>query len=130
MNKTSFDAFSDELRAIQLADKDTPADYLETRAAVMTKLGFSFSPGRALVSGAKKLVGPASGVGKFLGQHGGAVEHGLDIGGLGMLAKHPIQDLNSKDQDVKSRAKWELGGLGTLAVAPAARLGQHILSRH
>jgi hypothetical protein len=127
MNKIAFSAFSDELRRIQVADADTPHDYLETRVAALTKLG-GLGVGKALVGGATKLLGPASRAGKFLGQHGGTIGHGIELGGLGMLAAPSVGELRrSQDPHERFKAKAELAGLGTLAITPGAALAGHLL---
>lgn len=126
MEPTIFTAFSDELRHIQAGGPDTPHDYLETRAAAMVKLGFNV--GSKIVGGVRNMVGPASRAGKFLGQHGDTVGHGLELAGLGTLAAPSISELrHTEDPREKFKAKAELAGLGTLALHPAAALGKHLL---
>ena len=51
---------------------------------------------------------------------------GLELGGLGILAKPGIdtlRDPNASAHD-KSHAKWETAGLGVLGIHPAYELGQ------
>lgn len=43
----------------------------------------------------------------------------IDLAGLGILSKVPLEHLRSEDPEARRTAKWELAGLGTLA-APAA----------
>jgi hypothetical protein len=114
LTKIAIAAFSDELRRIQVADADTPLDYLETRAAVMAKLGM-YLP-QMLRRGADA-VKPHAG-------------HLTELAGLGILAKPSIDELRGKKVDEKKKARTEVAGLGVLAAPSAYSLGKHLLTRH
>jgi hypothetical protein len=128
MRENTFRAFVKQALAMQMSDEDTPPGYLETRVAVMRKLGMP------QVSGQVKPIPPAqikpappalpsttppppktipdslSGSSSMKMASAAA-----ELSGLGMLAVPSIQELRGKEQNEKSKAKWEVAGLGTLA---------------
>lgn len=126
MNKISFDSFSQELRAIQVANADTPIDYLETRAAVMTKLGLAGMGGfgKAVAGAGQKMMN--SGAGQFIARHREPLTHGAEVAGLGILAAPSVMSAAGGHPSEKTKTRTELAGLGTLA-APSAL---HLLTRH
>ncbi len=129
MRKISFDAFSEELRQIQVASPDTPHDYLETRTAVLKKFA-SLGFGRPLVNAGQKMLG--SRAGQFIGRHADTLSHGAELAGLGVLAAPSIGELRhpTADPREKRKAKAEVAGLGILAAPSAMSLGKHLITRH
>lgn len=117
LTKEAFGAFSDELRHIQVADADTPPDYLETRAAVMAKLALAVP------------ASPMARMGQILRPHASNISHGAEVAGLGILAKPSIDELRGKKVNEKSKARTEVAGLGVLAAPSAYNLGKHLLTR-
>ncbi len=111
--KVAMAAFSDEFRRIQVVGTDMPPDYLETRAAVMTKLGMYLPQAAAKGFQAVK---------PHLG-------HVAELGGLGILAKPSIDEMRGKQVDEKTKARTEVAGLGVLAAPSAMALGKHLLTR-
>ncbi len=118
LTKVAIAAFSDELRRIQVADADTPHDYLETRAAVMAKLALAVP------------ASPIARMGQVLRPHASNISHGAELAGLGILAKPSIDEMRGKQVDDKTKARTEVAGLGVLAAPSAYNLGKHLLTRH
>lgn len=109
MESSTFDAFARELLAIGVTkEASAPPDYRMTKVAA----GMLFPRLRKLASGLPD-----------------AVTHGLEIGGLGILAAPAVKHLMhpQKPVDEKSTAKHELAGLGTLAIPSAYALGRHAI---
>lgn len=106
ITKTSMAAFVDEIRNIQFADKSTPPDYYETRAAALEKIG---------------------GITDFISKHKEPLTHAAEVAGLGILAAPVAAEMRDKGQNPahKWRNRAELAGLGVLAVPSAAHLVNH-----
>jgi hypothetical protein len=118
MEPTIFAAFSNELRHIQAAGPDMPHDYLETRAAAISKF--------AMAMPAPGLATRAAG---WVGQHRDTLTHGAELAGLGILAKPTIDEMRGKHPTEQAKHRSELGGLATLAAPSAITLGSHLLHR-
>ncbi len=129
ISKISFAAFSSELRGIQTTDADTPPDYLETRAAVLTKLGLAVGGlGKAVAGVGQKVMN--SGAGRFVAQHSEPLTHGAELAGLGILAAPSVMHAAGGHPSEKMKTRTELAGLGTLAAPSAISMGKHLLTRH
>lgn len=68
-----------------------------------------------------------SGVTDFVSRHSGPISHGLDLAGLGILAKPGIDRLRGKHVDERKAAKTETAGLGVLALPSAVSLAHHAI---
>lgn len=127
MNAQTFRSFVKEAMALQTEDRDTPPDFLVTKAAVARKLGIEKRA--TLLSGLKPALGRAGG---WVAKHKDPIVHGTELAGLGVLAKPSVDELRNPQTNPheKKKAKYELAGLGMLAAPSAAHLGAHLLGRH
>lgn len=65
----------------------------------------------------------------FVKKHKDTLSHGVELAGLGVLAKPSIDELRGKKVDEKLKAKREVQGLGLLAAPSALHLAHSVYKK-
>ncbi len=125
MNLVTLRAFVKEALAIN-AGTDAPADYFETRAAVLHMFPKLAGIGSSLAKPVGNLIKKPTNW-KHIGEMAG---HAAEVGGLGILARPTIQKMRGKEVSSKSEHAHELAGLGVLAVPSAIHFARGLRGGH